>query len=135
MSVIGWPSPRRDERFTVNRMDMSYLATLLARGTRATSSTKTMISQLYRPHYLVIRSEVSCKAPAQRPRAGILRRRVRGRLLGAKIGANVGVFGIDTSTPIINSGESAIVGMGVLRRRPSEHKGKIKLRDVATLAL
>ncbi len=78
MSVIGWPPPRLDERLTMNRMDMSYLATLLARETRVTSSTTTMSSQLYKPHHLVIRSEVPCKAPAQRRRAAILCRRGQG---------------------------------------------------------
>jgi 2-oxoisovalerate dehydrogenase E2 component (dihydrolipoyl transacylase) len=31
---------------------------------------------------------------------------------------NVGVFGIDTGTPIINPGESAILAMGAVRRQP-----------------
>ncbi len=31
---------------------------------------------------------------------------------------NVGVFGIDTGTPIINPGESAILAMGAIRRQP-----------------
>jgi|HubBroStandDraft_3_1064219.scaffolds.fasta_scaffold141923_1 hypothetical protein len=88
MSVIGWPWPRRDEHVTVNYMDMSYLATLLAHGTRATSSTTRMSSQLYKPHYLVIRGEVPGNAPAQRRRAAILTGAARGRLLGAKIGAS-----------------------------------------------
>src|SRR5271166_2572760 len=61
--------------FTVNYMDMRYLATLLARGPQAMSSITRMSSQLYMPHYLVIRSAAPCKAPVQRRRAAILRRR------------------------------------------------------------
>ena len=82
MSVIGWPPPPLDEHLTVNYMHMSYLATLLARRTQAMSSTTTMSSQLYKSHYLVIRSEVPCKAPAQRRRAAILRRRGQGSTTG-----------------------------------------------------
>ena len=37
--------------FTVNYMDMSYLATLLLRGAQAMSSITRMSSQLYMPHY------------------------------------------------------------------------------------
>jgi len=31
---------------------------------------------------------------------------------------NVGVFGVDTGTPIINPGESAILAFGAVRRQP-----------------
>jgi pyruvate dehydrogenase E2 component (dihydrolipoamide acetyltransferase) len=31
---------------------------------------------------------------------------------------NVGVFGVDTGTPIINPGESAILAFGAIRRMP-----------------
>jgi pyruvate dehydrogenase E2 component (dihydrolipoamide acetyltransferase) len=31
---------------------------------------------------------------------------------------NVGVFGVDTGTPIINPGESAILAFGAVRRMP-----------------
>lgn len=48
---------------------------------------------------------------------------------------NIGVFGVDGGTPILNPGEAAILCLGQIRRQPWEHKGKIKLRDVATLAL
>ncbi len=48
---------------------------------------------------------------------------------------NVGVFGVDAGTPIINPGESAILCFGAVRRQPWVHKGKIKARDVTTLAL
>ncbi|NLU68632.1 dihydrolipoamide acetyltransferase family protein [Streptomyces sp. HNM0574] len=48
---------------------------------------------------------------------------------------NVGVFGVDTGTPILNPGESAILAFGQVRKQPWVHKGKVKPRDVTTLAL
>jgi pyruvate dehydrogenase E2 component (dihydrolipoamide acetyltransferase) len=48
---------------------------------------------------------------------------------------NVGVFGVDAGTPIINPGESAILAFGAVRKQPWVHKDKIKVRDVTTLAL
>ncbi|WP_026553294.1 dihydrolipoamide acetyltransferase family protein [Arthrobacter sp. H20] len=48
---------------------------------------------------------------------------------------NVGVFGIDAGTPILNPGEAAILAMGAVRRTPWEHHGEIALRSVMTLSL
>nr|WP_202500293.1 dihydrolipoamide acetyltransferase family protein [Streptomyces sp. SID5476] len=48
---------------------------------------------------------------------------------------NVGVFGIDTGTPILNPGESAILAVGSIKPQPWVHKGKVKPRQVTTLAL
>ncbi len=48
---------------------------------------------------------------------------------------NVGVFGIDTGTPILNPGEAAILAFGAIRQQPWVHKGKIKVRHVTQLAL
>ncbi|MDN3497455.1 dihydrolipoamide acetyltransferase family protein [Planococcus sp. APC 4015] len=48
---------------------------------------------------------------------------------------NVGVFGIDAGTPILNPGEAGILALGAVRRQPWEHHGDIALRDVMTLAL
>jgi 2-oxoisovalerate dehydrogenase E2 component (dihydrolipoyl transacylase) len=48
---------------------------------------------------------------------------------------NVGVFGIDTGTPILNPGESAILAIGTIKLQPWVHKGKVKPRQVTTLAL
>ncbi|MEF3119068.1 dihydrolipoamide acetyltransferase family protein [Streptomyces chrestomyceticus] len=48
---------------------------------------------------------------------------------------NVGVFGVDTGTPILNPGESAILAMGAVKLQPWVHKGKVKPRQVTTLAL
>src|SRR5690606_22618281 len=43
---------------------------------------------------------------------------------------NVGVFGVDAGTPILNPGESAILGLGQVVRRPWEHDGEVALRRV-----
>jgi 2-oxoisovalerate dehydrogenase E2 component (dihydrolipoyl transacylase) len=50
---------------------------------------------------------------------------------------NVGVFGVDAGTPIINPGESAILCFGAVRKQPWVHpkNGKIRARDITTLAL
>ncbi|TBN57122.1 2-oxo acid dehydrogenase subunit E2 [Glaciihabitans arcticus] len=49
--------------------------------------------------------------------------------------SNVGVFGVDAGTPILNPGEAGILALGAVRKRPWEHRGKVKLRDVMTLSL
>lgn len=48
---------------------------------------------------------------------------------------NVGVFGIDTGTPIINPGESAIVCFGAVRPTPWVVDGEVVIRQVTQLAL
>ncbi|WBB94491.1 dihydrolipoamide acetyltransferase family protein [Verrucosispora sp. WMMC514] len=48
---------------------------------------------------------------------------------------NVGVFGVDTGTPILPPGESAILAFGAVREQPWVHKGKVKPRLVTTLGL
>ncbi len=49
---------------------------------------------------------------------------------------NVGVFGVDAGTPIINPGESAILCFGAINKRPwVDENGEIVVRDVTTLAL
>ena len=48
---------------------------------------------------------------------------------------NIGVFGIDAGTPILNPGEAAILAMGAIRSRPWEYRGQIALRKVLTLSL
>jgi 2-oxoisovalerate dehydrogenase E2 component (dihydrolipoyl transacylase) len=48
---------------------------------------------------------------------------------------NVGVFGVDSGTPILNPGEAAILAFGSVRERPWVHKGKVKPRWVTQLAL
>ena len=49
--------------------------------------------------------------------------------------SNVGVFGVDAGTPILNPGEAAILAIGAVRRMPWEHRGELALRDVMTLSL
>lgn len=48
---------------------------------------------------------------------------------------NVGVFGVDAGTPILNPGETGILAIGQVRRTPWEHRGEIALREVMTLSL
>lgn len=48
---------------------------------------------------------------------------------------NIGVFGIDAGTPILNPGEAGILALGNVRRIPWEHKGRVALRQVMTLSL
>jgi len=48
---------------------------------------------------------------------------------------NVGVFGVDSGTPILNSGEAAILCFGAVRQMPWVVKGKIKPRWVTQLGL
>jgi 2-oxoisovalerate dehydrogenase E2 component (dihydrolipoyl transacylase) len=48
---------------------------------------------------------------------------------------NIGVFGIDAGTPILNPGEAAILAMGAIRRQPWEYQGEVALRSVMTLSL
>jgi pyruvate dehydrogenase E2 component (dihydrolipoamide acetyltransferase) len=48
---------------------------------------------------------------------------------------NVGVFGVDAATPILNPGEAAILCFGAVRRRPWEYRGEVALREVTELSL
>jgi 2-oxoisovalerate dehydrogenase E2 component (dihydrolipoyl transacylase) len=48
---------------------------------------------------------------------------------------NVGVFGVDAGTPIINPGESAILCFGAIRKQPWVVDDSIVVRHVTTLAL
>ena len=48
---------------------------------------------------------------------------------------NIGVFGIDTGTPILPPGEAAIVALGAVVQRPWVVDGQIMVRYVTTLAL
>ncbi|GAB3478386.1 dihydrolipoamide acetyltransferase family protein [Nocardiopsis coralliicola] len=48
---------------------------------------------------------------------------------------NVGVFGVDAGTPILNPGEAAILAFGQIRDMPWAHKGELALRKVTTLSL
>jgi len=48
---------------------------------------------------------------------------------------NVGVFGMDNGTPILNPGESAILCFGAVRDVPWVHEGEIAVRKVTQLSL
>jgi 2-oxoisovalerate dehydrogenase E2 component (dihydrolipoyl transacylase) len=48
---------------------------------------------------------------------------------------NIGVFGVEAGTPILNPGESGILALGAAQRRPWEFEGEIALRQVMTLSL
>ncbi|HEX7744425.1 MAG TPA: dihydrolipoamide acetyltransferase family protein [Micromonosporaceae bacterium] len=48
---------------------------------------------------------------------------------------NVGVFGVDTGTPILPPGESAILAFGAVRKMPWVHEDEIQIRQVTTLGL
>jgi pyruvate dehydrogenase E2 component (dihydrolipoamide acetyltransferase) len=48
---------------------------------------------------------------------------------------NVGVFGVDSGTPILNPGESAILCFGAVREQPWVHDGQLAIRQVTTLSL
>ncbi|GAB3287259.1 dihydrolipoamide acetyltransferase family protein [Parasphingorhabdus pacifica] len=48
---------------------------------------------------------------------------------------NVGVFGVDTGTPILNPGESAILAFGAIRDMPWVVDGQVVPRKVCQLAL
>lgn len=48
---------------------------------------------------------------------------------------NIGVFGIDAGTPILNPGEAAILAVGAVRKMPWEYQGEVALRQVMTLSL
>ncbi|MGN6741840.1 MAG: dihydrolipoamide acetyltransferase family protein, partial [Amnibacterium sp.] len=49
--------------------------------------------------------------------------------------SNVGVFGVDAGTPILNPGEAAILAVGQVAKRPWEWRGEIALRSIVTLSL
>ena len=48
---------------------------------------------------------------------------------------NVGTFGVDNGTPILNPGESAILCFGAVREMPWVHEGQIAIRQVTQLSL
>jgi pyruvate dehydrogenase E2 component (dihydrolipoamide acetyltransferase) len=48
---------------------------------------------------------------------------------------NVGIFGVDTGTPILTPGEAGILAFGRVRDAPWVHSGQLAVRKVTTLAL
>jgi 2-oxoisovalerate dehydrogenase E2 component (dihydrolipoyl transacylase) len=48
---------------------------------------------------------------------------------------NVGVFGVDTGTPILPPGETAILALGQVKDKPWVHEGELAVRKVCTLGM
>jgi 2-oxoisovalerate dehydrogenase E2 component (dihydrolipoyl transacylase) len=48
---------------------------------------------------------------------------------------NVGVFGVETGTPILNPGEAAILCFGAVRDMPWVYDGQLAIRKVTTLSV
>jgi pyruvate/2-oxoglutarate dehydrogenase complex dihydrolipoamide acyltransferase (E2) component len=48
---------------------------------------------------------------------------------------NVGVFGVDSGTPILTPGETGILCLGVVRDMPWVHEGAVAVRKVTQLGL
>jgi 2-oxoisovalerate dehydrogenase E2 component (dihydrolipoyl transacylase) len=46
---------------------------------------------------------------------------------------NIGVFGMDTGTPILNPGEVGILALGTIKQRPWVVDGEVRVRYVTTL--
>jgi 2-oxoisovalerate dehydrogenase E2 component (dihydrolipoyl transacylase) len=46
---------------------------------------------------------------------------------------NIGVFGMDTGTPILNSGEAGIVALGTIKQKPWVVDGEVRARYVTTI--
>ena len=46
---------------------------------------------------------------------------------------NIGVFGMDTGTPILNSGEAGIVALGTIKQKPWVVDGEVRVRFVTTI--
>ncbi|WP_037066244.1 dihydrolipoamide acetyltransferase family protein [Pseudonocardia acaciae] len=49
--------------------------------------------------------------------------------------SNVGVFGVDTGTPILNPGETAILAIGAIKQAPWVVDGELAVRTVCQLSL
>jgi pyruvate dehydrogenase E2 component (dihydrolipoamide acetyltransferase) len=48
---------------------------------------------------------------------------------------NIGVFGVDGATPILNPGEAAILCVGRIREQPWVHRRRVKVRHTMTLSM
>ena len=83
---------------------------------------------------LALRALAAALQDLRRPRATA--RRAPAALAGGTITiTNVGVFGVDGGTPIINPGEAAILAVGQVATRPWVHKGTVRPRQVMELTL
>ncbi|PVG83605.1 branched-chain alpha-keto acid dehydrogenase subunit E2 [Nocardioides gansuensis] len=69
----------------------------------------------------------------QRARAGALEPAdMRGGTLTL---TNVGTFGVEGATPILNPPEAAIIALGAIQQRPWVVDGQVEVRDVMTLSI
>lgn len=58
------------------------------------------------------------------------------QLIGGTLSiTNIGVFGIDTGTPILPPGEAVIICLGAVNERPWVVNGKILIRSVTTISI
>ncbi|NKX56645.1 dihydrolipoamide acetyltransferase family protein [Arthrobacter mobilis] len=103
-------------------------------GIAAASERGLTVPNIKDAHTLDLRAlAVALGELADTARAG---RTTPAQLSGGTISiTNVGVFGIDTGTPILHPGETAILAVGAVRRMPWEYQGGIALRQVLTLSL
>jgi 2-oxoisovalerate dehydrogenase E2 component (dihydrolipoyl transacylase) len=70
---------------------------------------------------------------AERARAG---KSTPAELAGGTVSiTNVGVFGVDTGTPILPPGEAAILALGQVKDAPWVHEGQLAVRKVCTLGM
>lgn len=61
---------------------------------------------------------------------------VPAQLLGGTFSiSNIGVFGVDSGTPILPPGQTGILAMGQIRKLPWEFRDEVVLRQVMTLSL
>ena len=49
--------------------------------------------------------------------------------------SNLGMFGVRSFIPIVNPGESTILGLGLIEERVVSRQGKIEVRQMMTLIL
>jgi pyruvate dehydrogenase E2 component (dihydrolipoamide acetyltransferase) len=84
-------------------------------------------------HLTVDQLAVRLRDLAERARA----RRLRGEEMegGTFTVSNLGMYGIDAFTPIINLPECAVLGVGRVATEPAVHEGQIVPRDRVTLSL
>ena len=73
------------------------------------------------------------KALGEKARAGTLR--LEDITGGTFTVTNLGLWGVDAFTPILNPGETGILGVGRIVEKPAIHRGEIVRRSMMTLSL
>jgi len=76
---------------------------------------------------------VETKALGEKARAGTLR--LEDITGGTFTVTNLGLWGVDAFTPILNPGETGILGVGRIVEKPVIHRGEIARRSMMTLSL